>query len=125
MHGADCSANILQLGAIGTTYVKPYMVKIVMGVIMLMALASRAVVIPVYLSELDIIGTLEAASNTLVKNASFALQILALGTGALIVLSALIKGMRQHRREVATEATHFSSPTAVETLARAASNDCW
>ncbi len=109
----------IQLGAIGTTYVKPYMVKIVMGVIMLMALASRAVVIPVYLSELDIIGTLEAASNTLLKNASFALLILALATGALIVLSALIKGMRQHRREIATEATHFSIPTAVETAATA------
>lgn len=42
----------VQLGAIGTTYVKPYIVKIVMGVIMKIALFSRAVVIPAYLSEL-------------------------------------------------------------------------
>jgi len=105
----------IQLGAIGTTYVKPYMVKIVMGVIMLMALASRAVVIPVYLSELDMIETIQEASSSLLKNTSFGLLILALAVGALIVFSALIKGMRQHRREIAAEATHFSSPTAAAT----------
>ena len=32
----------IQLGAIGTTYVKPYMIKIVMGTIMVIELFSRA-----------------------------------------------------------------------------------
>ena len=111
--------TMMYFKSIGSTYVRPYMVKIVMGVMTLMALASRAVVIPVYMSELDMIGTLETASNSLLKNACFGLLILALGTGALIVLSALIKGMRQHRRQIATEATDFSIPTAAEPAATA------
>ncbi len=90
----------IQLGAIGTTYVKPYMVKVVMGVIMLLALASRAVVIPVYLSELEMTTNLGATAG-LLKNLSFGLLIFALGVGAVIVLSALIKGMRQHRQKLA------------------------
>jgi len=42
----------VQLGAIGTTYVKGYMIKFVMGVIMLIILVSRATVVPVYLAQL-------------------------------------------------------------------------
>jgi uncharacterized membrane protein YfcA len=48
----------VQLGAIGTTYVKPFMIKIVMATIMLTVLFSRAFVIPVYLSELELIDRL-------------------------------------------------------------------
>jgi len=105
----------IQLGAIGTTYVKPYMVKVVMGVIMLLALLSRAVVIPVYMSELDMMAALEEASSALLKNTSFGLLIFALGVGAIIVLSALIKGMRAHRAKLAAEAAPvgaFSPPAA-------------
>ena len=45
-----------QLGAIGTTYVKPFMVKVVMGTIMGLVLVSRGFVIPVYLSQLGMIA---------------------------------------------------------------------
>ena len=91
----------VQLGAIGTTYVKPYMVKIVMGVIMILALVSRATVIPVYLSELGQIDPLAPDTIALLKNASFALLIFALAVGAAIVFKALIKGMREHRAKLA------------------------
>ena len=93
----------VQLGAIGTTYVKPYMVKIVMGVIMMIALISRAVVIPVYLSELGQIDPLNPETIALLKNLSFGLLLFALAAGATIVFKALIKGMREHRAKLAAE----------------------
>ena len=43
----------IQLGAIGTTFVKPYVIKLVMATIMLIVAISRALVIPVYLTQLD------------------------------------------------------------------------
>ena len=108
----------IQLGAIGTTYVKPYMVKIVMGVIMMLALFSRAVVIPVYLSELGQIETLAPSTIDFLKNLSFGLLIFALSAGAVIVFNALIKGMRQHRAKLAAEHAPvgtFTPPTPVTT----------
>ena len=54
----------IQLGAMGTTYVKPFMIKFVMGVIMVTVLFSRALMIPVYLAQLGVIGTL---SETLLR----------------------------------------------------------
>jgi uncharacterized protein len=104
----------IQLGAIGTTYVKPYMVKVVMGVIMLLVLFSRGVVVPVYLSDLDMISKIGSETVSLLKNLSFGMMIFALATGAFIVLSALVKGMRQYRMEVA-EAAHFSAPSLADT----------
>ncbi|WP_455217178.1 TSUP family transporter [Kaarinaea lacus] len=114
----------IQLGAIGTTYVRPYMVKIVMGVIMLLALLSRAVVIPVYLSELGQIEQLGESTTVFLKNLSFGILIFALAAGAAIVFNALSRGMRAHRQKLAEinapvgtftppepSATHQLSPT--------------
>ncbi len=101
----------IQLGAIGTTYVKPYMVKVVMGVIMILVLFSRAVAIPVYLSDLDLIAPLAAETASLMKGLSFAMMIFALCVGAFIVLRALFKGMRAHRAELAP-AVGFAPPIA-------------
>jgi nucleotide-binding universal stress UspA family protein/uncharacterized membrane protein YfcA len=96
----------VQLGAIGTTYVKPYMVKIVMGVIMMLALLSRAVVIPVYLSELGQIDTISPENIDLLKETSFGLLLFALAAGAVIVFKALFKGMREHREKLAAQHVH-------------------
>lgn len=97
----------IQIGAIGTTYVKPYMIKVVMGVIMVMVLFSRGFVIPVYLSQLGMIETLSEGTMKLLKNVSFTIMVLALMAGAFIILKALVQGMREHRRqhEVLEEAT--------------------
>lgn len=91
----------IQIGAIGTTYVKPYMVKVVMATIMIIVLFSRALVIPVYLGQLGMMSPLSSLTESLLKNVSFAIMILALLIGAGIVLIALIKGMREHARETA------------------------
>jgi nucleotide-binding universal stress UspA family protein/uncharacterized membrane protein YfcA len=87
----------IQLGAIGTTYVKPHMIKVVMGTIMVLVLASRALMIPVYLDELDLIGELGEGATRALKSASFGIMLLALLAGAAIILSALRKGIRAQR----------------------------
>ncbi len=93
----------IQVGAIGTTYVKPYMVKVVMGTIMITVLVSRLFVVPVYLADLGLIGSLGAAAPVLSK-ISFAIMVLALLLGAGIIAFALFTGMRDHAREQALKA---------------------
>ena len=82
----------IQLGAIGTTYVKPYMIKIVMGTIMVIVLFSRALMVPVYLSQLGLIQEISAGSVKIMKNVSFGIMIFALALGAFIVLKAMWAG---------------------------------
>ena len=97
----------IQLGAIGTTYIKPFMIKVVMSVIMITVLISRALVIPVYLSDLNLIAAIAPETAKLLKNVSFGVMVLALLLGAGIVLRALLQGMREHKRQhaVLEEAT--------------------
>lgn len=92
----------IQLGAIGTTYVKPFMIKVVMGVIMVIVLFSRGLMVPVYLSQLGLIQTLNEGTVKLLKNTSFAIMALALLLGAFIVLRAMWQG-RRAERELATK----------------------
>jgi nucleotide-binding universal stress UspA family protein/uncharacterized membrane protein YfcA len=103
----------IQLGAIGTTYVKPYMVKVVMGTIMIIVLVSRAIVIPVYLAELELMPPLEPGTVKVLNTVSFYVMVLALVVGAFIVLRALLGGMRAHRLELAAAAVSapaFAAP---------------
>jgi uncharacterized membrane protein YfcA len=85
----------IQVGAIGTTYVKPYIIKLVMGVIMLMVLFSRLFIIPVYLAKLNMIAALSPATEAALKAASFWIMVAALVVGAVIILRALWTGMRE------------------------------
>ena len=106
----------IQLGAIGTTYVKPHMIKLVMGTIMLLVLVSRLLVIPVYLSELELIEPLRGDTRKALKGMSFAVLVLALATGALIILRALRAGLRAQRAAEATTAVQAAvapTPTTV------------
>jgi hypothetical protein len=88
----------IQVGAIGTTYVRPYMIKVVMGVIMITVLVSRLFVVPVYMADLGLIGSLGRATPVL-KQISFWVMILALVLGAGIIGRALWRGLREHKRE--------------------------
>jgi uncharacterized protein len=87
----------IQLGAIGTTYVKPFMIKFVMGLIMVIVLFSRALMVPVYLSELGLIQKLSEVAIKILKNTSFAIMIFALLAGAFIVLRGMWQGRRAER----------------------------
>ena len=91
----------IQLGAIGTTYVKPYMIKVVMGVIMAIVLVSRGLMIPVYLSQLQLIGEIGEGTVKMLKNTSFAIMTLALAIGAFIVLKAMWQGRQAERLQTA------------------------
>lgn len=92
----------IQLGAIGTTYVKPFMIKVVMGVIMITVLFSRGLMVPVYLSQLGLIQTLNEGTVRILKTTSFAIMAFALVLGAFIVLKAMWQG-RRAERQLATE----------------------
>jgi len=93
----------IQLGAIGTTYVKPYMIKVVMGVIMVIVLFSRGLMVPVYMSQLGIISPLAEGTMKLMKNVSFGIMGFALIVGAFIVLRAMWQGKRAERLATARE----------------------
>jgi len=105
----------IQLGAIGTTYVKPHMIKLVMGTIMTLVLLSRAIVIPVYLADLDLIDKLHPHLVSGLENVSFVILIAALAIGAAIIFAALWKGIATHRLEVA--AGHAPAPVAAAVAA--------
>ncbi|MDM8557222.1 sulfite exporter TauE/SafE family protein [Candidatus Parabeggiatoa sp. HSG14] len=87
----------VQLGAIGTTYVKPYVIKLVMGLIMVIVLFSRALMVPVYLAQLEIITVLDAGVEQILRNSSFVIMAFALISGALIVLGAMWSGLRTEK----------------------------
>lgn len=93
----------IQLGAIGTTYVKPYMVKVVMGTIMVVVLLSRALVIPIYLSQLGWVAPLSDQAVSLLQSASLAVMVAALLIGAGIILKALRSGMRAAHSPILTK----------------------
>lgn len=88
----------IQLGAIGTTYVKDYQVKLVMAVIMLTVLFSRFFYIPGYLSALNMIAPLEEGPIATLKTLGDSVLAVALILGAVTVLTALTKGIAEHRK---------------------------
>jgi hypothetical protein len=89
----------IQVGAIGTTYVKDYQVKLTMAVIMITVLFSRIFYIPGYLSKLGLIEPIEDATVKTLKMIGDGVLALALILGAATVLTALLKGIAEHRKQ--------------------------
>ncbi len=92
----------IQIGAIGTTYVKEHMVKLVMGMIMLIVLVSRLLKLPVYLTSLGMISPLPTYIIRALDNASSAALAIALIIGAGAILISLVRGMALHQKRHAT-----------------------
>lgn len=88
----------IHIGAIGTTYVKEHMVKLVMGLIMLIVLASRLLMLPVYLSSLGTIPSLPTHIIGMLDIASSATLTFALIVGAGAILVSLVRGMALHQK---------------------------
>jgi uncharacterized membrane protein YfcA len=88
----------VQIGALGTTYVKEHTIKVVMGTIMLIVAVSRGLAIPKYLTDLGILS-LEHGTTAFLMKASFVMMVIALMTGAIIILKNMIKGMRSSKEE--------------------------
>lgn len=91
----------IQLGAMGTTYVKPFMIKLVMGTIMVIVLVSRGLMVPVYMSKLGLIPTLNEGTMAVLRTSSFSIMVSALFIGAFIILKAIWQGRRAERLELA------------------------
>jgi len=89
----------VQLGALGTTYVKDYMIKIVMAATMLIVAVSRGAKIPGYLADLGLRSPLDAQLTMNLNSLSFWALVAALGTAGLIITAAMIKGMTQAKAE--------------------------
>ena len=97
----SCSLIGVQLGALGTTYVKDYVIKLVMASTMLIVAVSRGAKVPGYLVDL---GWMEPISDTALKvldSISFWSLVTALGTAALIIIVAMVKGMMAHKQGTA------------------------
>ena len=87
----------VQIGAIGTTYVKDSVVKLVMGLIMVIVLFSRFFYVPGYLSKLELIAPIQDTTIAYLKLLGDATLVLAMAVGGIAIIIALIKGMAAHR----------------------------
>lgn len=87
----------VQIGAAATTFVKPYLIKFVMGFIMLMVASSRVLAVPQYLSELNILH-LERQLLSALDQTSFIVMSLTLLAGALIIVFSMVRGKRELKK---------------------------
>ena len=90
----------VQLGAIGTTYVKEYMIKYVMATIMLIVAVSRFFAIPKYLTQLHLLS-LSDTMVSILSQVSLVIMCCALLIGASIILTNLFKARRLERAAAA------------------------
>jgi len=90
----------VQLGALGTTYVKDHTIKLVMAAVMLIVAVSRGVKVPVYLAKLNVIS-LSTGTSDVLNLISFWTLILALLVAGGIISSAMIKGIVSAKAEEA------------------------
>jgi uncharacterized protein len=89
----------LQIGAIGTTYVKEHSVKFVMGLIMVIVLFSRLFKLPIYLSDLGLMAPVTPALRSGLDVLSTGTLAAALLVGASAIVYALVQGISEHRRQ--------------------------
>lgn len=98
----------VQLGAVGTTYVKEYMIKLVMSTIMVIVAISRGFAIPVYLHQLGTI-TMAEGTITVLNNISYISMCVALAVGGVIILGSMLKRKRELEAGVKEEMLQVSS----------------
>ena len=89
----------VQLGALGTTYVKDYMIKVVMAAVMLIVAVSRGAEIPGYLADLDLIPKLNNTLSGGLSTLSFWALVSALGVAGIIITFAMVRGMLKARSQ--------------------------
>ncbi len=89
----------VQLGVVSTTYAKDYMVKIVMGVLMILITLSLCFKLPVYISDMGY--TLSESTVTILNYTSFTILLVALVTGTIIILYTFFQGRRQSAKALA------------------------
>jgi uncharacterized membrane protein YfcA len=90
----------VQLGAIGTTYVKEHTIKMVMSTIMLIVAVSRGFALPNYLVQLEIMS-FAPSTVSLCDKISFGSMCFALSVGAVIILGSMWKARRSESETMA------------------------
>jgi uncharacterized membrane protein YfcA len=87
----------VQLGAMGTTYVRDHAIKVVMGTVMLIVAVSRGAKVPVYLADL---GWLSPGRGTIavLNGISFWTLVAALAAAGVLIAGATMRGIRRARR---------------------------
>lgn len=103
----------VQLGAIGTTYVRPVMIKYVMASIMLIVAASRVIALPGYLAALDLMNV-GPGMLRLLRVTSFVVMCAGLLAGAGMILGAMWQGKRRQNACGAGGASPSSSSCSVD-----------
>lgn len=106
----------IQIGAIGTTYVKDHVVKFVMATIMLLVLVSRFFYIPGYLTRLEMMEGMTPDTIATLDRIGQGIMTFALFFGAVTIVRALYQGIREHRlaTEAAAAAPAAPAPAAAE-----------
>ncbi|MHB8788997.1 MAG: sulfite exporter TauE/SafE family protein [Desulfobulbaceae bacterium] len=89
----------VQLGALGTTYVKDHVIKIVMAAVMLIVAVSRGALVPGYLAAVGLRPALDPQMTSLLNTVSNVALFAALGTAGIIITAAMVKGMVTARSE--------------------------
>lgn len=89
----------VQLGALGTTYVKDHVIKIVMASVMLIVAVSRGALIPGYLVDVGLRSPLNPQLASTLSTISNLALFAALGSSGVIITVAMIKGMLAARSE--------------------------
>ena len=93
----------VQLGALGTTYVKDHMIKLVMASVMLIVAVSRGAKIPGYLAALNLRAPLSTGNAALLESVSFWALVAALATAGIIISVAMAIGISKDRAEKRAE----------------------
>lgn len=83
----------VQVGAVGTTYVREYMVKLAMGVVMYLVVLSRACSVPGYLVDLGWI-TMDPGLRAILDSLVFPIMIVAMIAVTPIVLVPMLQARR-------------------------------
>ena len=86
------------MGCVPVYSVKPFIIKLVMGVIMVIILFSRGLMVPVYMAQLGLIQPIAEGTVKILKNTSFAIMVFALFSGAFIVLKSIWSGLMAERK---------------------------
>ncbi len=96
----------VQLGALGTTYVKDYIIKVVMATTMLIVAVSRGVMVPGYLVDVGLIAPIDPGTIAILEKISYWSLLLALGSAGLIIIVAMIKGMTGSHKSATVGVRH-------------------
>ncbi len=109
----------VQIGAVGTTYTRPYVIKLAMAVVMILVTLSRACAVPGYLADLGWIS-LDPGLRAVLDSMVFPIMVIALLSVAPIVMYPMFKVRRTLRKmgvlEQATEAAEHKQSGLVKRM---------